>query len=102
MNDAEPRAAHIDPALAAAGWGVVAGSRIRRDDPITLGRWAGLGRRGTAPRADDVLIYRNTKPAVAAAKGRRAALARSGVPLRDGRGRGPRLEKGESQLSQGD
>ena len=37
MNEAETRAEHIDPALAAAGWGVVEGSRIRREYPITLG-----------------------------------------------------------------
>ena len=29
MNDAETRAEHIDPALKAAGWGVVEGSRIQ-------------------------------------------------------------------------
>jgi hypothetical protein len=28
MNEAETRAEHIDPALKAAGWGVVEGSRI--------------------------------------------------------------------------
>ncbi|HEV3163294.1 MAG TPA: hypothetical protein VGZ22_04590 [Isosphaeraceae bacterium] len=28
MNEAETRAEHVDPALAAAGWGVVEGSRI--------------------------------------------------------------------------
>ena len=38
MNEAETRAEHIDPALKAAGWGVVEGSRIRREYPITLGR----------------------------------------------------------------
>ncbi len=31
MNEAETRAEHIDSALAAAGWGVVDGSRIRRE-----------------------------------------------------------------------
>ncbi|MDP2266956.1 MAG: type I restriction-modification enzyme R subunit C-terminal domain-containing protein [Thiobacillus sp.] len=31
MNEAETRAEHIDPLLAAAGWGVVEGSRIRRE-----------------------------------------------------------------------
>ena len=35
MNEAETRAEHIDPALAAAGWGVVEGSRVRREYPIT-------------------------------------------------------------------
>ena len=31
MNEAENRAEYIDPALKAAGWGVVDGSRIRRE-----------------------------------------------------------------------
>lgn len=31
MNEAETRPEYIDPALAAAGWGVVEGSRIRRE-----------------------------------------------------------------------
>ncbi len=30
MNEAETRAEHVDPALAAAGWRVVEGSRFRR------------------------------------------------------------------------
>ncbi len=38
MNEAETSAEHIDPALKAAGWGVVEGSRIRREYAITLGR----------------------------------------------------------------
>jgi type I restriction enzyme R subunit len=46
MNEAETRAEHIDPLLAAAGWGVVEGSRIRREYPITLGRIEGGGKRG--------------------------------------------------------
>ena len=37
MNEAETRAEHIAPALQAAGWGVVEGSRIRREYPIALG-----------------------------------------------------------------
>ena len=64
MNEAETRAEHIDPALTAAGWGVVDGSRIRREYPITLGRIEGHGRRGKALKADYVLEYRNTKLAV--------------------------------------
>jgi type I restriction enzyme R subunit len=68
MNEAETRAEHIDPALAAAGWGVVAGSRIRREYGITLGRLEGQGRRGKPLTADYVLIYRNTKLAVVEAK----------------------------------
>ena len=46
MNEAETRAEHIDPALVAAGWGVIEGSRIRREHPITLGRIEGHGKRG--------------------------------------------------------
>ena len=68
MNEAETRAEHIDPALAAAGWGVVEGSRIRREYPITLGRIEGHGKRGKALTADYVLEYRNTKLAVIEAK----------------------------------
>ncbi len=69
MNEAETRAEHIDPALRAAGWGVVDGSRIRREYPITLGRLeGGGGRRGKALTADYVLEYRNTKLAVVEAK----------------------------------
>ncbi len=68
MNEAETRAEHIDPALKAAGWGVVEGSRIRREYPITLGRIEGAGRRGKPLTADYVLEYRNTKLAVIEAK----------------------------------
>jgi type I restriction enzyme R subunit len=68
MNEAETRAEHIDPALKAAGWGVVEGSRIRREYPITLGRIEGNGKRGKALTADYVLEYRNTKLAVVEAK----------------------------------
>jgi type I restriction enzyme R subunit len=68
MNEAETRAEHIDPALAAAGWGVVDGSRIRREYPITMGRIEGSGKRGKALTADYILEYRNTKLAVVEAK----------------------------------
>lgn len=68
MNEAETRAEHIDPALQAAGWGVVEGSRIRREYPITLGRIEGHGKRGKALSADYLLEYRNTKLAVIEAK----------------------------------
>ncbi len=68
MNEAETRAEHIDPALKAAGWGVVEGSRIRREYPIAPGRIEGQGRRGKPLIADYVLEYRNTKLAVVEAK----------------------------------
>ena len=51
MTEADTRANHIDPALAAAGWGVVPDSRILRDHPITLGRLRGAGgKRGEPDR----------------------------------------------------
>jgi type I restriction enzyme R subunit len=68
MNEAETRAEHIDPALKAAGWGVVEDSRILREYPITLGRIEGHGRRGKPLIADYVLVYRNHKLAVIEAK----------------------------------
>ena len=68
MNEAETRAEYIDKALAAAGWGVVEGSRIRREYPITPGRLEGRGRRAKPLIADYVLEYRNTKLAMDEAK----------------------------------
>ena len=68
MNEAETRAEHIDPALRAAGWGVVEGSKVSREFPITKGRLEGVGRRGKSLSADYVLIYRNHKLAVVEAK----------------------------------
>ena len=68
MNEAETRAEHIDPALKAAGWGVIEGSRILREYPITLGRIEGPGKRGKPLTADYILVYRNTKLAIVEAK----------------------------------
>jgi type I restriction enzyme R subunit len=68
VNEAETRAEHIDPALKAAGWGVIEGSRIRREYPIAPGRIEGHGKRGKPLTADYVLEYRNTKLAVVEAK----------------------------------
>ena len=69
MNEAETRAELIDPALKAAGWGVVEGSRVRRE-VITLGRLQGAGVRAAQDIADYVLTYRNHKLAVIEAKRR--------------------------------
>ncbi len=70
MNEAETRADHIDPALKAAGWGVVEGSIIRREYAISPGRLEGHGRRGKSLSADYLLIYKNTKLAIIEAKAR--------------------------------
>ena len=67
MNEAETRAELIDPALLAAGWGVVEGSRTRRE-VIAPGRLTGAGKRGAAKAADYVLTYRNKKLAAVEAK----------------------------------
>ena len=69
MNEAETRAELIDPALKAAGWGVVEASRVRRE-VITLGRLQGAGKRAAQDIADYVLTYHNHKLAVIEAKRR--------------------------------
>jgi type I restriction enzyme R subunit len=68
MNETETRIEHIDPALKAAGWGVVEDSRIMREYHITPGRIEGLGQRAKPLIADYVLVYRNHKLAVNEAK----------------------------------
>ncbi len=67
MNEAETRAEYIDPALKAAGWGVMEGSYIKREH-ITLGRLQGGGKRSKQEIADYVLVYKNHKLAVIEAK----------------------------------
>ncbi len=69
MNEAETRAELIDPALKDAGWGVVDGSRVRRE-VITLGRLQGAGKRSKQDIADYVLFYKGQKLAVIEAKRR--------------------------------
>lgn len=69
MNEAETRAELIDPALKAAGWGIIEGSRIRRE-VIAPGRLVGSGKRAQSDIADYVLVYRGEKLAVIEAKKR--------------------------------
>ena len=68
MNEAETRAEHIDPALKDAGWGVVEGSRIRREYIISPGRIQGHGQRAKPEIADYILEYRNHKLGIVEAK----------------------------------
>lgn len=77
MNEAETRAELIDPALKAAGWGVVEGSRVRRE-VITLGRLQSTGQRARQEIADYVLIYRGRKLGIIEAK-RRSLPVTEGV-----------------------
>jgi type I restriction enzyme R subunit len=67
MNESETRAELIDPALKAAGWGVVEGSKVNRE-VICPGRILGAGQRGEATTADYVLSYRGRKLAAVEAK----------------------------------
>ena len=75
MNEADTRAEHIDPAIKAAGWGVVEGSRVLSEYPITLGRieaarWARVSepQAGCAGRVEEV---------AAAPGGQRIAMTRT-------------------------
>ena len=83
MNEADTRAELIDPLLTAAGWGVVEGSRIRREFSMTPGRIEGGGRRGKPLTADYVLTYRNTQLAVVEAKPDTAPLTEGVAQAKD-------------------
>lgn len=67
MNEAETRAELIDPKLTAAGWGVVAGSKVLREHHITAGKIQ-TGGRGKPMIADYTLVYKNRKIGVIEAK----------------------------------
>ena len=77
-TEADTRANRIDPVLSAAGWGVVEGSRIRRE-LICPGRIQSGGTRGRGLSCDYVLEYRGHKLGVLEAK-------RAGVGHRNGVG----------------
>jgi type I restriction enzyme R subunit len=70
MNEAQTEYEYIDPALKAAGWGVVEGSQVRKQFPISQGRLLGQGRRSKPLKADYVLRYKNRNMAVIEAKSR--------------------------------
>lgn len=75
MNEAETRAELIDPALREAGWGVVEGTRIRREFHITLGRLQGTaGKRNAPDIADYILEYKGRPLATLEAKRKGAGV----------------------------
>jgi len=68
MNEAETRAEYIDPKLKASGWGVVDGSKVLREYPITAGKIQTGGGRAKPLIADYVLVYQGRKLAAMEAK----------------------------------
>jgi type I restriction enzyme R subunit len=68
MNEAETRAELIDPQLTASGWGVVEGSKVLREHPITAGKIQTGGGRAKPMIADYILVYKNRKIGVIEAK----------------------------------
>jgi type I restriction enzyme R subunit len=68
MNESDTRAEYIDTALKVAGWGVVDGSRVSREFPISNPEIAGPVHRIKHLKADYVLKYRGHKLAVVEAK----------------------------------
>lgn len=70
MNEAQTKHDFITPALQKAGWGVVDGSRLRLEFPITKGRLMGQNRRSTQLFADYILEYKNRRIGVVEAKKR--------------------------------
>ena len=70
MNEAQTELNYIDPALKEAGWGVVGGSLVRKQFPITQGRIIGQNRRSQPLRADYILEYKNRRIGVIEAKAR--------------------------------
>jgi len=67
-NEAKTELDYIMPALKAAGWGVVEGSSIFPQFPITQGRLLGQGRKSKPLRADFVLQYKNRNIGVVESK----------------------------------
>jgi type I restriction enzyme R subunit len=68
MNEAETRAEKIDPKLAAAGWGVVEGTKVLREFQFTDGKLQAGGKRTKPLIADYILTYKGHKLAVVEAK----------------------------------
>jgi type I restriction enzyme R subunit len=70
MNESQTKHDLITPALQAAGWDRVEGSKLRLEFPITKGRLIGQGRRSTPLFADYILEYKNRRIGIVEAKKR--------------------------------
>lgn len=78
MNEAQTKHDLIEPALEKAGWGMIPGSRLRLEFPITKGRLIGQNRRTKPLFADYVLEYKNRRIGIIEAK-KRAAYYTQGL-----------------------
>ena len=67
MNESQTRYDKIDPALKAAGWGIVEDSRVITEYPITRGRVSKTSKPNPL-KADYVLVYKGAKLAIVEAK----------------------------------
>ncbi len=74
MNEAETRAELIDPQLKASGWGIVEGSKILREYPITSGKIQTGGGRSKPLIADYILVHQGRKLAAIEAKSAELAV----------------------------
>ena len=68
LNEEETRAELIDPQLKESGWGVVEGSRIRRNYSIARGKIQVGGKRLKPLQADYILVFHSRNLAVIEAK----------------------------------
>lgn len=83
MNEAQTEFEYIDPALRAAGWDVVEGSKVRKQFPIADGRLLGQGRKSQPLKADYVLEYKNRRLAVIEAKARDSYYTEGAAQAKD-------------------
>ena len=67
MNESQTRYDRVDPALKAAGWGIVEDSRVITEYPITRGRVSKTSKPNSL-KADYVLVYKGAKLAIVEAK----------------------------------
>ncbi|WP_288955430.1 EcoAI/FtnUII family type I restriction enzme subunit R [uncultured Polaribacter sp.] len=70
MNEEQTKYDLIEPALREAGWGIVEGTKVWKEFPITQGRLIGQNRRAQPLKADYVLQYKNRRIGIVEAKKR--------------------------------
>ena len=83
MNEAETRAELIDPKLKESGWGVIEGSKVLREYPITKGKLQTGAGRAKPLFADYILVYKGRKIAVVEAKSDRQEVGEGVAQAKD-------------------